>query len=259
MVEEGQKSGDIIGKIFTSRCNFDIFPPVLRDLKRRGVPDTVIVAMKAVPSGPPALGEVEARVKAFTAQAQIPAGTIIELESVRAYSSANMPVGSLMTFVATRQVFVNKVLVIDRGAVARAHVVQRKRAATWGRPGMLAWEMQYVTAVDGTEVPIQLAGKQIGSSRSAAVAGSALATGALVFPYTSPVALIWGLKKGEEAILRGSSDFTAQVGETKEVTGLQPRSGGAIYHDQNTVKASAAPSTPANFDRRSFKPTGLRP
>ena len=52
MLEEGVKPGPLIIKIFTSSCNFDVFPPVLRDLKRRGVPETVLVAMK-VPSSVP--------------------------------------------------------------------------------------------------------------------------------------------------------------------------------------------------------------
>lgn len=258
MVEEGKKSGEIIAKIFTSHCNFDTFPPVLRDLKRRGVPDTVIVAMKFVPTGPPALPEVESKVAALTAQVQIPAGTLIEVESSRAYSSGNMPVGSLMTFAVTRRIFVNNVLVVERGSAAVARVVQRKRAGRLGRPGMLAWEMLYVIAVDGTQVPIHLAGKQRGTSRRAAVVGGAVATGALIFPYTSPVALIWGLKKGDEAVLRGSSLFSAQVGTTAEVAGLQPRPAGVVYRDRETVKASTAPPTNTQFERKSVKPTGLK-
>src|SRR5918996_2399727 len=61
MLEEGIKPGPLIVKILTSHCNFDVFPPVLRDLKRRGVPDTVLVAMKAAPNGPPAIGPGEIR------------------------------------------------------------------------------------------------------------------------------------------------------------------------------------------------------
>jgi hypothetical protein len=258
MVEEGKKSSDIIGKIFTSHCSFDVFPPVLRDLKRRGVPDTVIVAMKSAPDGPPALAEVESKVAALTARMPVPAGTVIEVESSRAYSSGNMAVGSLMTFAVTRRIFVNNVLVIERGAAAVARVVQRKRAGRLGRPGMLAWEMMYVIAVDGTQVPIRLAGKQRGTSRRGMMVGGAVATGALVFPYTSPVALIWGLKKGEEAVLRGSSLFSAQVGTSAEVTGLQPRPAGVVYHDRETVKASTAPPTNTQFERKSVKPTGFK-
>jgi hypothetical protein len=258
MVEVGGKSGDIISKIFTSHCSFDIFPPVLRDLKRRGVPDTVILAMKSAPNGPPALAEVESKVAALTAKVQIPTGTVIEVESSRAYSSANMPVGSLMSFAVTRRIFVNNVLVVERGSAAVARVVQRKRAGRLGRPGMLAWEMLYVTAVDGTQVPILLAGRKQGTSRRAAIVGGAVATGALVFPYASPVALIWGLKKGDEAVLRGSSLFSAQVGMNSEVTGLQPRPAGVVYRDRETVKASTAPPTNTQFERQSVKPRGLK-
>lgn len=258
MVEEGQKSDQIIGKIFTSHCQFDIFPPVLRDLKRRGVPDTVILAMRSAPSGPPALADVDSKIAALTARVQIPPGTVIEVESARAYSSANLRVGDLMSFAVTKRIFVNEVLVVERGAAAMARVVQQKRAGRMGRPGMLAWEMLYVTAVDGTQVPVQLAGKQHGTSRRAAVVGGAVATGALVFPYASPVALIWGLKKGDDAVLRGSRLFMAQVGASAAVTGLQPRPDGVVYRDRETVKASTAPPTNTQFERGSVRPKSFK-
>jgi len=258
MVDEGQKSDQIIGKIFTSYCQFDIFPPVLRDLKRRGVPDTVILAMRSAPSGPPALAEVDSKIAELTARVRVPPGTVIEVESARAYSSANMRVGDLMSFAVTRRIFVNNVLVVERGAAAMARVVQRKQAGRLGRPGMLAWEMLYVIAVDGTKIPVQLAGKQQGTSRRAAVVGAAVATGALVFPYSSPVALIWGLKKGEDAVLRGSRLFSAQVGNTAEVTGLQPRPAGVVYRDRETVKASTAPPTNTQFERGSVRPKSFK-
>jgi hypothetical protein len=121
---------------------------------------------------------------------------------------------------------------------------------------MLAWEMDYVIAVDGTRIPIKVGGKQKGANRSYAVAGGALATGALIFPYTSPVALIWALKKGDEAILRGSRIFAAVAGTSSVITGFQPRAAAAIYHDMNTVKASTAPPTSTSFDRGGFRPKG---
>jgi hypothetical protein len=114
---------------------------------------------------------------------------------------------------------------------------------------MLAWEMDYITAVDGTHIPITLRGKQNGTNRTAAMAGGAVATGALIFPYTSPVALIWGLKKGDEAVLRGSKVFAAGIRTETEIAGIQPRPGGVVYRDRDTVKASAAPPTKTNFEQ----------
>lgn len=255
MVQRGEKSGDIIAKIVTSHCNFDIFPPVLRDLKRRGVPDTVIAAMRVAPVGPPSLEPVESPILNLTTPVKIPLGTIVEVETTRAFSSKNLSVGSPITFLVTKRIFVNNILVIDRGAVARAHVVKVRRAAGWGRPGMLAWEMDDVVAVDGSKIKINVTGTQTGKSRSAAVAGSALATSAVIFPYTSPVGLIWGLKKGEEAVLRGSRIFAAIAGGPTEVSGLRPRPGGVVYRDRETVKASAAPPTSTNFEQ-GFKAKG---
>ena len=103
MLEEGIKPGPLIVKILTSHCNFDVFPPVLRDLKRRGVPDTVLVAMKAAPNGPPVLADVDSKVSQLSARAQIPAGTTIELETARAVSSDNAPVGSPIAFMRQRE------------------------------------------------------------------------------------------------------------------------------------------------------------
>lgn len=259
MVQDGVKPGIIIHRILTSSCNFDVFPPVLRDLRRRGVPDTVLAAMKAAPNGPPAIRTDD--IKALPSPpVRIPEGTMVEVESARAVSSAKAPVGSSISFAVTKRVFVNNVLVIERGSLARARIVKSRGAKMLGRAGLLAWEMEYVVAVDGSRIPIRLAGEVKGTNRSAAIAGGAAATGALFFPYTSPVALIWGLRKGDEAVLRGSRVFVANVSGETEVAGLQPRPGGVVYRDRKTVEASTAPPTNTQFERGSFRPkVGFRP
>ena len=258
MLGDGVKPGVIIAKILTSNCNFDVFPPVLRDLKRRGVPDTILLAMKTAPNGPPSLAEVDTKAPP-TAAVRIPEGTTVEVETAHAVSSAKLHVGNPIAFVVTKRVFVDNVLVVERGALAMARVVKARSAGAWGRPGMLAWAMEYVVAVDGTRIPLKVTGKQKGPNRSYAIAGGAVATGALIFPYSSPIALIWGLKKGDEAVLRGSKVFSA-IAQTTDVAGLRPRPGGVIYHDSETVKASAAPPTSTSFDRSGFRPkAGFRP
>ena len=259
LVEDRVESKIIIARIVTSHCNFDVFPPVLLDLKRRGVPDTVIAAMQLAPVGPPSLADVDSRIAQLAAPVQIPAGTAIEMETARSVSSGDATVGSQITFLTTRRIFVNGILAIERGAVARARVVKVQKARGWGRAGMLAWELQYVVGVDGTRIPIQLTGKQSGKSRTAAIAGSAVATGALIFPYSSPVALIWGLKTGDEAVLRGSRVYSAIVGTNTQIAGFQPRPGGTTLHDMDTVKASTAPPTSTTFERGFKSRGGFRP
>jgi hypothetical protein len=82
MHRAGVKPGEIVTTIWVSECHFDIFPPVLRDLKMRGVPPTVLKAMTIAPYGPPATAQLASPEPApQTANVQIPAGTVIEVET----------------------------------------------------------------------------------------------------------------------------------------------------------------------------------
>ena len=54
MVQRNVPVETIIRTIKSSPCTFDTFPPVLKDLKRRGVPDAVLQAMVEAPYGPSA-------------------------------------------------------------------------------------------------------------------------------------------------------------------------------------------------------------
>jgi hypothetical protein len=52
MVESKMTADAIVKTIHDSACTFDTFPPVLQELKRRGVPDAVLLAMVEAPYGP---------------------------------------------------------------------------------------------------------------------------------------------------------------------------------------------------------------
>jgi hypothetical protein len=54
MVQQHVSEEAIIKAIQSSPCTFDTFPPVLKDMKRRGVPDAVLEAMVKAPYGPSA-------------------------------------------------------------------------------------------------------------------------------------------------------------------------------------------------------------
>ena len=52
MVEKKVEPGTIIKTIKSSPCTFDTFPPLLKAMKRRGVPQSVLLAMVEAPYGP---------------------------------------------------------------------------------------------------------------------------------------------------------------------------------------------------------------
>lgn len=54
MVQQHVAEEAIIKAIQSSPCTFDTFPPVLKDMKRRGVTDAVLQAMIQAPYGPAA-------------------------------------------------------------------------------------------------------------------------------------------------------------------------------------------------------------
>ena len=243
MHKAGVKPGEIIATIWISECRFDIFPPVLRDLKMRGVPDSVLKAMTQAPYGPPTNATVTPSKPARqTARVQIPVGTVIEVEPASPISTADVEKGTALTFLVSRQVFVNKVLVIGRGAVARARVIRSKGSGAWGRGGTLSWIMEDVAAVDGTRVPIRFSGEVKGINRSTAVVAAAIITGAVVFPYTPPAGLVWALKKGEDAVLYPSQRSRATVTTNTQVAGLVPEKQKVIYHSADKLKAAGAQS-----------------
>ena len=76
---------------------------------------------------------------------------------------------------------------INRGAIAKARVLERKGAGRWGRARTINLKMD-VTGVDGTRVPIELLGQMKGINRSRAVLAAAIVT--VVFPHSPPAGLI---------------------------------------------------------------------
>jgi len=249
MVHNGMKSDLIVANILTSYCNFDVFPPVLADLKRRGVPENVLQVMSVVPYGPPNLpetGQPEQLVKTV----RIPQGTTVLVETLYPVSSANFKVNSSIAFAVVRPIVVDGVVIIPRGTTARAKIVRAKKAQTFGRGGALTFQMEYIVGLDGSKIPVQLTAAAEGGNRTGVLAVGAAATSALIFPYTAPAAIVWGFKKGDDAVVRGSKQFAAVVKSDMEVAGIIEDKQRVIYHYAEALKAKQNGSTtPTNFPR----------
>lgn len=251
MVNKGMRSDLIIATILSSSCNFDIFPPVLDDLKRRGVPENVLQVMSVVPNGPPNLPEAGQTdpilpVKTVT----LPKGAAVIVETLYPVSSADFKINNTIAFAVARPVFVDDALVIPRGTIARAKIVRVRKAGNFGRGGALTFEMERIIAIDGTKIPVQLTAAAEGGNRTGVLAAGAAATTALIFPYTAPAAIVWGFKKGDDAVVRGSKQFAAVIKDETEVTALVPEKDRVIYHYAESLKAKESnASTPTQFPR----------
>ena len=216
----------IIEKIKTSPCAFDTFPSVLAEMKYKGVPDEVLMAMVEAPhGGRPTSNVREASGRGSTAnvskdsavfnsdnsavltEISIPDGTPLEVESTFNVSSGEVEEGSAVSFTVVHPVKINGVVVIASGARATARVTKAKKGGSWGRAGTLAWQMRDVVAVDGSRVPLEFAKRTKGDSKGGTVTTAVIVTGVLFWP----AAPLWGFKKGKDAKVPAGSRFEVAV------------------------------------------------
>lgn len=250
MVNRGMRSDLIIATILTSSCNFDIFPPVLDDLKRRGVPENILQVMSVVPTGPPNLPETGLPAPSPIKTVKLPRGTAVLVETLYPVSSADFKINNTISFAVARPVFVDGALIIPRGTIARAKIVRLRKAGNFGRGGALTFQMEHIVAMDGTKIPVLLTAAAEGGNRTGMLAVGAAATSALIFPYTAPAALVWGFKKGDDAVVRGSKQFAAVIKNDMEIAGLVPEKDRVIYHYAESLKAKQnSTATPTAFPR----------
>jgi len=250
MVHKGMRSDLIIATILTTSCNFDVFPPVLDDLKRRGVPENVLQVMSVVPNGPPNMPDTGPPAPSPIKTVKLPRGSAVIVETLYPVSSADFKINNTIAFAVARPVFVDDALIIPRGTIARAKIVRVRKAGNFGRGGALTFQMEHIVAIDGTKIPVQLTADTEGGNRTGMLAVGAAATSALIFPYTAPAAIVWGFKKGDDAVVRGSKQFAAVIKNETEIAGLVPEKDRVIYHYAESLKAKQnSTAAPANFPR----------
>ena len=252
MVRSGMKPDLIIATMLTTSCNFDVFPPVLDDLKRRGVPDNVLQVMTVVPVGPPNLpDEAKSGTEALVKSVKVPKGTEVIVETLYPVSSADFKLNSTVAFSVVSPVIVDGAIIIPRGTIARAKIIHVKKAQYFGRGGALTFEMERIVAMDGTKIPVVLSAASEGGNRASTMAIGAGATAALIFPYTAPAAIVWGFKKGDDAVVRGNKQFAAVIKSDTQLVGLVPDENRVFYHYAESLKAKAASggTTPTKFPR----------
>ncbi len=181
-------------------------------------------------------------------------GMPVVVETLYPVSSADFKLNNTMAFSVVRDVWIDGALAIPRGTIARAKIVRVKKAKSWGRGGALTFEMERIVAIDGSRIPVQLSAAAEGGNRTGVVAAGAAATSVLIFPYTAPAAIVWGFRKGDDAVIRGNKEFAAVISVDTEVMGLIPQKGKVIYHFAESLKAKQnSTTTPTSFPRMEIR------
>ena len=167
--------------------------------------------------------ENSATTKLPAREVTIPAGTPVEIEAAYSVSSRDMRLGDLLSFRVLVPIRIDGVILIDPYSLVTARVVQAKRGGHWGKAGKLTWTMQDVVAADLTRVTLTArqnlpSGQNgiSGTSHGGEVAAKTIVFGALLFPV-SPLALMSGFKRGEDAILPQGKRFVVYVASDTKV------------------------------------------
>jgi hypothetical protein len=191
--------GVIVAKIRSARAVFDTRPETLAQLKSLGVSDEILKAMIGEPTG----AAREQTPPAILKDIKLPAGTRVELEMAHTIDSMTTRTGDAVSLRVVNPVVIDGATLIAQGATATARVVKAERNGHFGRAGRIAWELKEVTAVDGSRVALDATGCAVGDSKGAKVAAT------MALAVLSPVALVAGFKRGENAIVPEGKRFDA--------------------------------------------------
>lgn len=219
----------VAAKIDACACPFDTGPDALHRLKSRGATDEVLLAVirSAVAHGrqgaPTSRQQQQPQAQQARRQSSapsrvvVPAGTPVEVEAAHPINSAEVRAGDLLRFRVVRPVEVGGVIVIERGAVATARVVEARKGRPFGKAGKLAFAVSDAEGVDGKRIPLGFAGRLRGDSKGGTVATAMIITSVFVFP----VAPLWGFKRGKSAVIPPGKIFAAAV-QTDTIVEVAP-------------------------------------
>src|SRR2546423_5871569 len=134
---------EMIAKIKASPDGFDTSAAALHALKDAGVPQIVIDAVLEVEKST-RIGRDGNVEQTRLEQVVVPAGTQLDVEARYTVSSLDVHAGDLISFRVLVPIKVDGAIVIDKGALVTARVVESKRGGHWGKAGRLSWTMQDV-------------------------------------------------------------------------------------------------------------------
>lgn len=210
----------IIEKINSSSCAFDTFPSVLAELKYKGVPDDVLMAMVKAPHGPRAVPRVVAiessplSKSAASTQSPsaggpellLPEGTEFSVETVDEISSKTASENDPVNLRVIDSVRVGDMVVIRAGTLVKGIIATVEQRGHLGKGGKLGIRVESTTIVDGQKVKLR-ASKGKGDTGTV---GSTIVLSVLISP-------LFLLRRGNHAVIKPGTKIQVFTDEQKKV------------------------------------------
>jgi len=218
MIRAKLPSALIIEKINNSSCRFDTFPSVLAELKYKGVPDDVLMAMVRAPHGAPAATErrpdkSEQAVRVSSAsptavgpEIALPEGTEFSVETVDEISSKTASENDPVNLRVIESVRVEDVVVIRAGTLVKGIIATVEQRGHLGKGGKIGMRVESTTAVDGQKIRLR-ASKGKGDTGTV---GSTIVLSVLISP-------LFLLRRGNHAVIKPGTKIQVFTDEEKKV------------------------------------------
>ena len=220
MVKAKLPTALIIEKINASSCSFDTFPSVLAELKFRGVPDEVLMAMVKAPHGARSraplpdntkLTELLSATPATGLEIVVPDGTEFSAMTVDQISSKTASENDPVNLRVLDAVRVGNTVVIAAGTLVKGSVASVEQRGHLGKGGKLGLRVDSTTAVDGQKIRLR-ASKGKGDTDTV---GSTIALSLLISP-------LFLLRRGNHAVIKPGTKIEVFTDEEKRVL-ISPR------------------------------------
>jgi hypothetical protein len=215
MVKAKLPAALIIEKINSSSCSFDTFPSVLAELKYKGVPDDVLMAMIKAPHGARGVAslpdntqptEVRSRTPAVGQEIFVPDGTEFSVMTVDEISSKTASENDPVNLRVMDPVRVGNRIVISAGTLVKGSVANVEQRGHLGKGGKLGLRVDSTTAVDGQKIRLR-ASKGKGDTDTV---GSTIALSLLISP-------LFLLRRGNHAVIKPGTKIQVFTDEEKRV------------------------------------------
>jgi hypothetical protein len=139
---------------------------------------------------------------------KIPDGTIVQVIITEPLSSNTSHSNDPVHFEAGEDVKVGDVVVITKGAEGVGHVITAEKSGRWGKGGMLDYSLDYIKAVDGTNVRLR--------ASSSSGTPNKYSAGALM------LGLSGAFKHGKKINVEKGAKMSAYVDGDREIKAINP-------------------------------------
>jgi hypothetical protein len=139
---------------------------------------------------------------------KIPDGTVVQVVITEPLSSNTNHSNDPVHFEAAEDVKAGDIVVITKGAEGVGHVIAAEKSGRWGKSGMLDYSLDYIKAVDGTNIRLR--------ASSSSGTPNKYSAGALM------LGLSGAFKHGKKINVEKGTKMSAYVDGDREIKAINP-------------------------------------